>query len=121
MECLITYCVLQVATVNTNMRGELVGQKSAEGADSIGIGGRIQAGKLAQESRNVNENVRGELAGQKSAMNADSMGIAHSIGASPFLHDTTNTGDVSAMRRSHSSPSTSSTQRRRRWRPRLAW
>jgi len=53
----------QVATVNTNMRGELVGQKSSEGADSIAIGGRIQAGKLAQESRSVNDNVRGELAG----------------------------------------------------------
>ncbi len=47
----------KVATVNNNMRGELVGQKPMEDTNSIAIGGRIQAGKLAQESRNVNDNV----------------------------------------------------------------
>jgi len=83
----------KVATVNTNMRGELVGQKSSEGADSIAIGGRIQAGKLAQESRSVNDNVRGELAGAKPNMSADSLHITSAANAGKLAKESRNVNE----------------------------
>eukprot|EP01089_Gocevia_fonbrunei_P020424 TRINITY_DN7622_c0_g1_i1.p1 TRINITY_DN7622_c0_g1~~TRINITY_DN7622_c0_g1_i1.p1 ORF type:complete len:142 (-),score=25.04 TRINITY_DN7622_c0_g1_i1:70-495(-) len=55
----------KVGTVNNEMRGELVGQKSQETTDSFNIGGRIQVGKIAQESRDVNTNIRGSKADQQ--------------------------------------------------------
>jgi len=65
----------KIDTVNTNVRGELAGQKSQETTDSIHVGGAMAAGKLAKEARNVNDNVRGELAGQKSQETVDSIHV----------------------------------------------
>ena len=58
--------------VNQQVRGELAGQKSQEGVDSIGIGGRLKAGALASEVNLVSQEIRGEGAGQQKNL------IAHS-------------------------------------------
>eukprot|EP01090_Pellita_catalonica_P006734 TRINITY_DN17050_c0_g1_i1.p1 TRINITY_DN17050_c0_g1~~TRINITY_DN17050_c0_g1_i1.p1 ORF type:complete len:160 (+),score=27.82 TRINITY_DN17050_c0_g1_i1:35-481(+) len=56
--------------VNTNVRGELAGQGSQEGVDSIGIGGRMQAGKVAQDARSDSANA--QIKGQQSGMQKNS-------------------------------------------------
>jgi len=63
--------------VNQQVRGELAGQASKEGTDSIGIGGKINAPKIDK----VNQQVRGELAGQASREGTDSIGIGGKLNA----------------------------------------
>jgi len=77
----------KISTVNQQVRGELAGQKSQEGLDSIHVGGRLKSGQLAMDSRNVNQNVRGELAGQKSQEGLDSIGIGGCIKAGQLASD----------------------------------
>jgi hypothetical protein len=88
----------KIDKVNQQVRGELAGQASREGTDSIGIGGKIS--KFSSESSLafflhphpqsllspdapkisvINEQVRGELAGQKSNLDADSMSINNAL------------------------------------------
>jgi len=67
----------KVGVVNQEMRGELVGQKSLEGTDSMGIGNRMNVPKVGV----VNEQLRGELVGQKSQEGTDSLNISTKMNA----------------------------------------
>eukprot|EP01102_Stenamoeba_stenopodia_P020494 TRINITY_DN799_c0_g1_i1.p1 TRINITY_DN799_c0_g1~~TRINITY_DN799_c0_g1_i1.p1 ORF type:complete len:244 (+),score=73.10 TRINITY_DN799_c0_g1_i1:98-829(+) len=64
-------------TVNQQVRGELAGQASKEGVDSVGIGGRINAPKVDK----VNQQVRGELAGQKPQEDVNSLRLQNALNA----------------------------------------
>eukprot|EP00009_Paramoeba_aestuarina_P001472 CAMPEP_0201515202 /NCGR_PEP_ID=MMETSP0161_2-20130828/6836_1 /ASSEMBLY_ACC=CAM_ASM_000251 /TAXON_ID=180227 /ORGANISM="Neoparamoeba aestuarina, Strain SoJaBio B1-5/56/2" /LENGTH=208 /DNA_ID=CAMNT_0047911969 /DNA_START=65 /DNA_END=691 /DNA_ORIENTATION=+ len=65
------------SSVNDNVRGELAGQASKEGTDSMGIGKAVNAPKLAT----VNEQKRGELAGIGGQIDNESMGIKNAVNA----------------------------------------
>jgi len=69
--------VPKIKTVNEQFRGEIVGQKSLEGTDSMGIGTRMNAPKVGV----VNEQLRGELVGQKSTEGTDSLIIQNKLNA----------------------------------------
>lgn len=58
---------------NREQRGELVGQKSGEGLDSVGLGRAVENQKLGSAVNRVNNEQRGELVGQKPNISNDSM------------------------------------------------
>jgi len=67
----------KVENVNQQVRGELAGQKSLEGTDSVSIGTKMNAPKVGV----VNEQVRGELAGQKSNLDMESGSLKNAMAA----------------------------------------
>mmetsp|Transcript_29341 Transcript_29341/g.40499 ORF Transcript_29341/g.40499 Transcript_29341/m.40499 type:complete len:243 (-) Transcript_29341:33-761(-) len=67
----------EATNVNQQVRGELAGQASQEGTDSMGIGKAIAAPKVST----VNEQMRGELVGVGGKIDTDSMQIKKAVDA----------------------------------------